>query len=64
MDNRSISGIEDAGDCIYRQWVSFETICKWKDSGSKLYSNLDSVSPREYSNEYKTAITKEESGKR
>jgi len=58
MDNQAIKGIDDASDCAYRQWMSYE---KFKNLESNpLYKNIDKVKPRSYSNDWKTFITIEE----
>jgi len=58
IDNQAISGIDDASDCIYEQWISYEKFQNY--ANSPLYKNVDKVKPCNYSNEYKSFTTQEE----
>jgi len=58
IDNQAIDGIEDAGDCAYRQWESWDKFQNKKND--PLYKNIEHVKPRGYSNDWKTFITQEE----
>ena len=61
IDNTAIEGIDDAVDCIYEQWISFEKFQQYKNS--PVYKNVDKVKPRQYDNDYRTFITEEEQTK-
>jgi hypothetical protein len=61
VDNEATDGIDDANDCYFRQWMWFENFQSL--SNNKVYKNVDKVAPRQYSNEYKTAISQEDAQK-
>lgn len=61
MDNQALEGIEDANDCAYRQWMSFDRFKNLKSN--PLYKNIEYVQPKWYSNDWKTFITTEEATK-
>lgn len=56
VDDQVIDDISQASDCIYRQRVSFEKFKSCCDG--ERYKNTEFVSPRWYSTEYNTFITK------
>ena len=58
MDNQAIEGIEDAADCAYRQWMSFDKFKNFKNN--PLYKNIEHVKPCWYSNDWKTFVNQEE----
>jgi hypothetical protein len=58
IDNQAIDWIEDASDCIWRQWMSWEKFQNYKNS--PLYKNIDKVNPKQYSTEYQSFATEEE----
>jgi hypothetical protein len=58
IDDQAQECIEEASDCIYDQWMSFE---KFQDySNSSVRKNIKYVSPKSYSNENKTFTNDEE----
>ena len=61
IDDQAISDIEQANDCIYRQWISFER--RREISNSKAYKNRDSVAPKWYSTDDHRFTTDEERSK-
>lgn len=61
IDNTAITGIEDASDCLLRDWMSYEKFLNFKNN--PLYKNIDAVKPNNYSNDYHTFVTQEESVK-
>lgn len=61
VDNEATDGIDDANDCYFRQWIGFENFQSF--ANNKVYKNIDKVAPRQYSNEYKTAISQEDAQK-
>jgi hypothetical protein len=61
LDNQAINGIDDASDCYYRQWISYD---KFKNfESNEMYMNVDKVSPRSFTNERRKFITQEDTGK-
>ena len=58
VDNQAIDSIEQAADCVYRQWMSFEKFQNFKNS--PVYKNIDKVEPRDWSSEYQVFFTKED----
>jgi len=58
IDDQAIDDIEQANDCFYRQWMSFDKFLCLEDS--PIYKNIKYVQPRGYSTEYKTFLTAEE----
>lgn len=61
IDNQATDGIDDANDCIYRQWMWFEQFQSF--SNDDVFQNVDKVSPVQYNNSYKTAISQEDATK-
>jgi hypothetical protein len=44
MDNQALEGIEDANDCAYRQWMSYD---RFKNlATNSLYKNIEYVQPK------------------
>ena len=58
LDNQALWTIDEASDCIYEQWISFEKFQNLKNS--PLYKNVDKIKPRQYSQEYHSFVTEEE----
>lgn len=62
IDDQAQEWIEDASDCIYDQWMSYD---KFKEySNSRAYKNIKFVAPQWYSNENKTFTNNEEKVKK
>jgi len=62
IDNQALTGIEEAVDCIYRQWISYEKFKTFKNN--PIYKNTEFVKPTQYKNDYKTFVTQEETTKK
>lgn len=58
LDNEAIEWIEDANDCAYRQWMSYDKFMNFKDA--QHYKNIEFVQPKQFSNDFKTFINQEE----
>ena len=58
VDNQAIEWIEDASDCIRRQYLPFEEFEEKK--GNSAYKNIEFVVPKQFNNDYKTFVTAEE----
>lgn len=56
IDDQVIDDVSQASDAIYRQWISFEKFANC--CNGEWYKNTEYVSPRWYSAEYNTFITK------
>ena len=61
LDNQAINKIEDASDCLYRQWISYEKFENFK--WDPLYKNLKYVKPKQYDNDYKSFVIIEEASR-
>ena len=61
IDNQTINSIDDASDCILRQWVSYEKFQNY--ATNPLYKNTEKVAPKQYSQEFHTFVTEEEAVK-
>lgn len=62
VDNTAKNSIEDAGDCIWINWISYDKFQELK--GNIFYKNIDKVAPRNWSNEDKPFLTSEEDTKK
>lgn len=61
IDNTAKNEIEDAGDCIWIEWISYD---KFQElAGNIFYKNIDKVAPRNWSMEDKPFTTNEEDTK-
>lgn len=58
VDNEAIEGIEDASDCILKEWVSFEKFKCYENN--PLFKNTKYVQPTQFSNDYRTFTTQED----
>lgn len=58
IDNHAIDSIDQASDCAYEQWVSYEKFMVNKSN--PFYKNMDSVKPVAFSSNSSTFITEEE----
>jgi len=58
VDNQAIEGIEDASDCLLREWIGFEKLDNYKNN--PLYKNIEFIQPTTYSNDYRTFTTQED----
>jgi len=61
IDNQVIWEIEDASDCIWIQWMSYEKFQNLKNT--PIYKNIDKVTPKQFDNEYNTFVLIEETTK-
>ena len=61
LDNQAVNGIDDASDCYYRQWISYEKFKNFETND--LYKNIDKVAPRAFSNEWRKFMTQEDLGR-
>lgn len=61
IDNTAKNGIEDAGDCIWLDWISYDKFqeLKW----NIFYRNIEKVAPRNWSTEDKPFLVSEEDTK-
>lgn len=64
IDNHVKDDIEEASDCILRQWISYAKFKNFKNKeDGGIFINSQYVSPKNYSNEWKKFHTEEEKWK-